>query len=69
MKTKILTLTFALTTMFCITQTSEHLTFKGIQIDEKLDEYVNKMKRNGFTHLGTQKGMAILKVIFRIQKL
>ena len=60
MKTIILTITFAITTMFSIAQTSEHLSFKGVQIDGKLDEYVNKMKQNGFTHLGTQKGIAIL---------
>jgi hypothetical protein len=60
MKTIILTIIFALTTMLGIAQTSEHLSFKGVQIDGKLDEYVSKMKQNGFTHLGTQKGMAIL---------
>lgn len=60
MKTFFLTITFALTTIFSIAQTSEHLSFKGVQIDGKLDEYVSKMKQNGFTHLGTEKGIAIL---------
>jgi hypothetical protein len=60
MKTFFLTITFALTTIFNIAQTSEHLSFKGVQIDGKLDEYVSKMKQNGFTHLGTEKGNAIL---------
>ena len=60
MKTIILTLTFALTTMFSIAQTSEHLTFKGIQIDGKLDDYILKMKQSGFTVVGAEKGMALL---------
>ena len=60
MKSIFFTITFALTTMFSIAQTSEHLSFKGVQIDGKLEEYVSKMKQNGFTHLGTQKGIAIL---------
>jgi hypothetical protein len=59
MKSIFLTITFALTTMFSIAQTLEHLSFKGFQIDGKLDEYVSKMKQNKFTHLGTQKGIAI----------
>ena len=60
MKTFFLTITFALTTILCVAQTTEHLSFKGVQIDGKLDEYVSKMKQNGFTHLGTEKGNAIL---------
>jgi hypothetical protein len=60
MKRIILTIIFALTTVSGIAQTSEHLSFKGVQIDGKLDEYVFKMKQNGFTHLGTQKGIASL---------
>lgn len=60
MKTFFLTLTFALTTMLTFAQTSEHLSFKGVPIDGTLDEYVSKMKQNGFTHLGTEDGTAIL---------
>ena len=60
MKTFFLTLTFALTTILNFGQTSDHLTFKGVPIDGTLDEYVSKMKQNGFTHLGTEDGMAIL---------
>ena len=60
MKTFFLTLTFALTTMLTFGQTSDHLTFKGVPINGTLDEYVSKMKQNGFTHLGTEDGMAIL---------
>lgn len=40
---------------------SEHLTFKGVPIDGTLREYVAKMKQVGFTHLGTQDGMAFLQ--------
>jgi hypothetical protein len=43
-----------------ISDTSKHLTFKGVPIDGILDEYVSKMKQNGFTHLGTEDGIAIL---------
>jgi len=41
--------------------TSEHLTFKGVPIDGTLSEYVSKMKQAGFTHIGTQDGIAILQ--------
>jgi len=46
--------------MLTFAQTSEHLSFKGVPIDGTLDEYVTKMKQNGFSHLGTENGMAIL---------
>jgi hypothetical protein len=39
---------------------SKHLTFKGIPIDGTLAEYVAKMKRNGFTLKSTEDGIAIL---------
>lgn len=60
MKTKFLTLIFALTTMLTFAQTSEHLSFKGVPIDGTLGEYVSKMKQNGFTHIQTEDGTAIL---------
>ena len=40
---------------------SPHLSFKGVPIDGTLNEYVQKMKQKGFTYLGTEDGMAILK--------
>jgi hypothetical protein len=40
---------------------SSHLTFKGVPIDGTLNEYVFKMKQNGFTHVGTEDGVAILE--------
>ena len=46
--------------MLTFAQTSEHLTFKGVPIDGTLDEYVAKMKKSGFSHLGTDDGTAIL---------
>jgi len=60
MKTRILTLIFALTAMLTFAQTSKHLSFKSTPIDGTLDEYVAKMKQNGFTHLGTENGTALL---------
>lgn len=60
MKTKIMTLIFLLVTMLTFAQTSEHLSFKGVPIDGTLNEYVAKMKQNGFSHLETEGGTAIL---------
>lgn len=41
--------------------TSKHLSFKGVQLDGTLDQYVVKMKQNGFTHISTNDGMAMLQ--------
>ena len=61
MKTKILTLIFLLTTMLTFAQqTSEHLSFKGVPIDGTLDDYVSKMKQNGFTELSKEDGTSLL---------
>lgn len=60
MKTFFLTLTFVLTTILTFAQTSEHLSFKGVPIDGTLNDYVSQMRQNGFTHLGTEDGTAIL---------
>lgn len=68
MKTKILTLVFSITTMLAFTQTSEHLAFKGVPIDGTLSEYVSKMKQSGFTMLGTEEGVAMLKGDFASYK-
>lgn len=45
-------------TTFC---QNSHLTFKGVPIDGTLTEYVNKMKALGFTHLGTEDGIALMQ--------
>lgn len=49
-------------------QSSEHLAFKGVPIDGKLNEYVTKMKNNGFTHIGTEKGVTFLRGDFASYK-
>lgn len=40
---------------------SEHLTFKGVPIDGTLDQYVENMRKAGFTFMGKEDGIAILK--------
>ena len=40
---------------------SDHLTFKGVPIDGTLNEYVSKMKVRGFTIEGKDNGVAMLK--------
>jgi hypothetical protein len=67
MKKITITLIAVLTTIVSFAQTqvktdsSVHLSFKGVSIDGKLSEYVLKMKQNGFTQTGTEDGVAILK--------
>lgn len=41
--------------------TSQHLTFKGVPLDGTLEQYVLKMKQNGFKHLSTKDGVAMLQ--------
>ena len=61
MKTKLLILFFAFLSNIIFGQSAEHLTFKGVPIDGKIDDYTAKMKQNGFDHLGTEDGVAMLK--------
>ncbi|SFH87873.1 hypothetical protein [Halpernia frigidisoli] len=63
MKTRLLIITMFLFAFapFAKSQTPEHLSFKGIPIDGTLNNYIAKMKLGGFTHNGTNNGMAILK--------
>lgn len=68
MKTFFLTMFFALTTTLIYAQSSEHLSFKGVPIDGTLNEYVAKMKQSGFTMLGTEDGIAMLKGDFASYK-
>jgi len=42
-------------------QAQEHLKFKGVPIDGTLQEFVQKMKAKGFTSVGMQCGIAVLK--------
>ncbi len=68
-----------LTTIFCFvltvtifaqnnTETTEHMTFKGVPIDGTLNEYISKMKQSGFTLIGTEDGVAMLKGDFAAYK-
>jgi hypothetical protein len=47
---------------------SKHLTFKGVPINGTLDEFVLKMKKNGFTHTTTKDGIAVLEGDFASYK-
>jgi hypothetical protein len=53
---------------FAQIQSSSHLTFKGVPIDGTLNEYVSKMKQNGFTHISTEDGVAMLNGDFAAYK-
>ena len=50
------------------TDSSGHLTFKGVPIDGTLDEYVSKMKKSGFIHKDTEDETAILEGDFASYK-
>ncbi len=67
MKTTLLTLLLLLSTI-TFAQESEHLSFKGVPIDGTLNEYVSKMKKSGFTLIGTEDGVAMLKGDFAAYK-
>ncbi len=72
MRSILTSLFFTLTIMTSFAQakseTSDHLTFKGVPIDGTLDEYVTKMKKSGFTHIATESGIAMLKGDFAAYK-
>ena len=70
MKTKFLTVVIFLSTIvsFAQNQTSQHLAFKGVPIDGTLDKYVSIMKLNGFTQIGTNDGVSMLKGDFASYK-
>ncbi len=74
MKKTIISLAFVFITVISFTQvqntseSSAHLAFKGVPIDGTLDEYVLKMKKNGFVHMGTEDGIAMLKGDFASYK-
>lgn len=65
MNKTIITLFLSLTTCIVFAQTStdtsKHLVFKGVPIDGSLDQYVSKMKQNGFKLLSTQNSTALLQ--------
>lgn len=60
---KFFSMLFLAIAMFTTTsaqEASEHLTFKGIPIDGTLNNFVTKLTKKGFTHIGTTDGIAIL---------
>ena len=69
MKKIFLFLTVMLMSLTTFAQTeSPHLSFKGVPIDGTLNDYVQKMKQKGFTYLGTEDGIALLKGDFAAYK-
>ena len=74
MKKITISIIVVLSTMISIAQTqintdsSGHLTFKGVPIDGTLDEYVSKMKKSGFIHKDTEDETAILEGDFASYK-
>jgi hypothetical protein len=60
MKKYIITLVILSICTICFAQTADHLAFKGVPIDGTLNEYVTKMKQNGFTLVETENGTAYL---------
>lgn len=50
------------------TDSTKHLTFKGVPIDGTLADYVAKMKNNGFIQKGTKDGIVILEGDFASYK-
>jgi len=57
----LLNLWFALFTLTAFSQTSEHLSLKSVPVDGTLDQFVSRMKQNGFTLLVAENGFATLK--------
>lgn len=47
---------------------NEHLTFKGVPIDGTLNSFVAQLKQKGFTHIGTNDGVAMLSGDFAAYK-
>jgi hypothetical protein len=69
MKKILFSVIIALTaTMLFAQNQSQHLSFKGVPIDGTLNEYVAKMKQSGFTLIGTEDGVAMLKGDFAAYK-
>lgn len=44
-----------------VMESSNHLKFKGVPIDGKLEDFVSRMKRKGFKHIGTQDDTEIIQ--------
>ncbi|HET7002179.1 MAG TPA: hypothetical protein VFI33_12745, partial [Puia sp.] len=63
-------LTFTLITSFgqITSESSKHLSFKGVPIDGTLNDYVSKMKDSGFDPVKTEDRAALLKGDFASYK-
>ena len=63
-------LIFAMMLLVGLTATAQtgHLTFKGVPIDGTLNSFVGKLKQKGFTLIGTEQGLALLKGDFAAYK-
>lgn len=64
---KLILIMMVLVGLTATAQTS-HLTFKGIPIDGSLNTFVGKLKQKGFTHMGSEQGVALLKGEFASYK-
>lgn len=60
MKHLFLTVLLSIVVSFPFAQTN-HMKFKGIPMEGTLNSFVQKLKGMGFTYIGAQDGMAILK--------
>lgn len=67
MKHLFFTVLFSVLVSVCSAQTN-HMKFKGILMEGTLNSFVQKLKDKGFTYIGTQDGMAILKGEFAATK-
>jgi hypothetical protein len=70
MKNLLITLALVLSTMQLVAQTADnqHLMFKGVPIDGTMNEYVAKMKLNGFVVLAMEPGATMLQGDFASYK-
>jgi len=64
----VITLTMTATIAQTKSDSSKHLTFKGVPIDGTLADFVSKMKKSGFTHKTTKDGVALLEGDFASYK-
>lgn len=67
MKHLFFTVLFSVLVSVCSAQTN-HMKFKGIPMEGTLNSFVQKLKDKGFTYIGAQDGMAILKGEFAATK-
>lgn len=59
MKKMVLSLILAM--MACAMMAQEHMTFKGVEIDGTMEEFVAKLKEKGFVYEGEENGVAIMR--------